>query len=217
MDVEKPPATTLAVRQLGRTTEVGPQQTAATQSTHWPCGASQNASLLSNPSPLPWLSPLPAAGATGDPPSLSSSSQGWTADDYEVGGRTWASSGKYRPGDTSLPADFEEPEDVIGELYADTGSSASSSSSAEKDRYRGLLAKALAGGVVQLEEKEALQRYAREWCVFSWFLQGRFSNPCLIKLQIGPGLLTWRKQEHEFSKLAEAEGKPHFGEPCCAR
>jgi len=61
-----------------------------------------------------------------------------------------------------LPADFEEPEDVIGELYADTGSSASSSSSAEKDRYRGLLAKALAGGVVQLEEKEALQRYARE-------------------------------------------------------
>lgn len=62
-----------------------------------------------------------------------------------------------------MPADFEEPEDVVAELYADTGRSGggSSSTTAEKDRYRGLLAKALAGGVVQSEEKEALRRYAR--------------------------------------------------------
>ena len=79
-----------------------------------------------------------------------SCTQGWTADDYEVGGRAWASDKYKAGGGTSMPADFEENGDDDGGERA---------GSAEKERYRFLLAEALGGGVVQPSKKGNLERW----------------------------------------------------------
>lgn len=63
-----------------------------------------------------------------------------------MGGRAWASDKTNAQG-TSMPADFEETDD-----------GAARAGSAEKERYRFLLAEALGGGVVQPSKKDNLDR-----------------------------------------------------------
>lgn len=75
--------------------------------------------------------------------------QGWTADDYETGGRGWVSD-KYKAGGTSMPADFQEANE--------DGDGIERAGSAEKERYRFLLAEALGGGVIQPSKKDNLAR-----------------------------------------------------------
>ncbi|CAM9770905.1 unnamed protein product [Ectocarpus sp. 4 AP-2014] len=89
--------------------------------------------------------------------------QGWTADEYEIGGRAWAAE-KYKAGGTSMPADnyFEESSDNDN----DNGNERTAqefgfepAGSAEKERYRFLLVEALGGGMVEPGKKRELTRY----------------------------------------------------------
>lgn len=82
--------------------------------------------------------------------------QGWTADEYELGGRAWAADNKYDvDGGASMPADFDETDDLT---ETELAAGQTGSGRADKERYRSLLAEALGGKVIRPEQRRALAR-----------------------------------------------------------